>query len=169
MWTDASVFLGQARDPAKSAFFDKVGVAPFPAGPKRNAPYFVTSWAMAIAKQSRNKDIAYKFLTWATSQDVLKKAMMDKGLTVARNSPWKDPAVLALFDKQLAETATKTIPIATGYDRPLMTAVGEARDAIGEVIVNAIETGGTTDLSAAARAATKKVNDLLDAAGELGK
>ncbi|MBP7095033.1 MAG: sugar ABC transporter substrate-binding protein [Spirochaetia bacterium] len=169
MWTDASVFLGQARDPSKSVVADKVGVAAFPAGPKANKPYFVTSWAMAIAKQSRNKDVAYKFLTWATSKAVLKKAMVDKGLTVARNSPWQDPAVLALFDKQLAATATATIPLATGYDRPLMTAVGEARDAIGDVIVAAIEAGGTTDLSAQAKAAVKKVNELLDAAGELGK
>ncbi|MBN1243699.1 MAG: sugar ABC transporter substrate-binding protein [Spirochaetales bacterium] len=172
MWTDASTFLGQITDPAKSTVADKVGVAAFPAGPKGNKPYFVTAWAMSIAKQSRQKAAAYNFLTWATSKAMLTKALGQASVAVARNSPWSNPGILAAFDatqKQLAETASKTIPLATGYDRPLMTAVGAARDAIGPLIVTAIETGGTANQAAQAKKVAESLNELLDAAGELGK
>lgn len=169
MWTDASVFLGNLTDPTKSQVSDKVGVAMFPAGPKGNHPYTVVSWGMAISKQSKNKDLAYNFLMWATSKDLAIKAMIEKGITMARNSVWTDPTILAKFDKQLALTAVKIGAIGTPYDRPLMTAVGEARDAIGDVIVMSIENGGTGDIAGASNNATKKVNELLDAAGELGK
>ena len=61
MWTDASVFYGQIVDPAKSQIpADNVGIATFPAGPKRNTPYIVVSWGMAMAKQSKNKDLAHE-------------------------------------------------------------------------------------------------------------
>ncbi len=169
MWTDASVFLGNLTDPAKSQVSDKVGVAMLPAGPKGNSPYIAISWAMALSNQSKNKDQAYDFLLWATSKEMATKAMVEKGITMARNSVWSDASVQAKFDKQLAATAVKIGPIGTPYDRPVMTAVGEARDAIGDVIVLAIETGGSGDIAGAAKAAAKKVNELLDAAGELGK
>ncbi len=169
MWTDASVFLGNLKDASKSQVPDKVGVAMLPAGPKGNSPFIVVSWAMAVSKQSKNKDQAYDFLMWATSKDMAKRAMIEKGITMARASVWSDPGVLAKFDPQLAETAIKIGPIGTPYDRPVMTAVGEARDAIGDVIVLAIDTGGTGDIAGAAKNAAKKVNELLDAAGELGQ
>jgi len=169
MWTDASVFLGNLKDPTKSQVADKVGVALMPAGPKGNHPFIVVSWGMAVSKQSKNKDLAYDFLMWATSKELAIKAMIDKGITMARNSVWTDANILAKFDQQLATTAVKMGPIGTPYDRPLMTAVGEARDAIGDVIVLSIDTGGTGDIAAAAKNAAKKVNELLDAAGELGK
>lgn len=168
MWTDASVFLGNLKDASKSQVPDKVGVALFPAGPKGNAPFIVVSWAMAVSKQSKNKDQAYDFLMWATSKEMAKRAMIEKGITMARASVWSDSEVLAKFDPQLADTALKMGPIGTPYDRPLMTAVGEARDAIGDVIVMSIDTGGTGDIAGAAKGAAKKVDELLDAAGELG-
>jgi multiple sugar transport system substrate-binding protein len=42
-----------------------------------------------------------------------------------------------------------------------MTAVGEARDAIGTIIVKAIETGGAEDLMPVIKEQAKIVNDLL--------
>ena len=169
MWTDASVFLGNLKDPTKSQVADRVGVALMPAGPKGNHPFIVVSWGMAVSKQSKNKDLAYDFLMWATSKEFAIKAMIDKGITMARNSVWTDANILSKFDQQLATTAVKMGPIGTPYDRPLMTAVGEARDAIGDVIVLSIDTGGTGDIATAAKNAAKKVNELLEAAGELGK
>ena len=71
MWTDASVFYGQIIDPAKTQLgADKVGIANFPAGPKTNSPFIVTSWGMAVAKQSKKKDMAMKFIDWATSKEL---------------------------------------------------------------------------------------------------
>ncbi len=88
------------------------------------------------------------------------------GLTMARTSVWNDPEIVKQLYPGLAESANLTGPIAVPYDRPLMTAVGEARDAIGEVIVKAIETGGQADIASLAKIAAGKVDVLLVRAGE---
>ena len=55
------------------------------------------------------------------------------------------------------------------YGLPRMTAVSEARDAMGEAIVYSIETKGEgTDLESKMNAAAGKVDQLLKDAGEYG-
>lgn len=165
MWTDASVLIAGIIDPEKSVVADQVGVAIFPAGPAGARPFQVVPWSVAVAAQSRQKEAALEFLKWATSKEVAKTAQLN-GLTMARKSVWNDPEIVAKIYPGLAESANLTGPIAVPYDRPLMTAVGEARDAIGEVIVKAIETGGTGDLASLAKVAAEKVDVLLVRAGE---
>ncbi|HEX3044696.1 MAG TPA: sugar ABC transporter substrate-binding protein [Bacillota bacterium] len=168
MWTDASTLISGLLIPDKSKVADKVGVAVFPAGPAGSHPFMVLPWAISMSGQSRNKTLAWTFIKWATSPEITKKAQL-AGNTMSRASVWGDPDVLAKIQPDLALSAKKTGPIATPYDRPLMTSVVEARDIIGDVIVKAIETGGTGDIESMAKTATKKVNDLLEKAGELGK
>lgn len=168
MWTDASVLIAGLLDPSKSKVADKIGVAVFPAGPAGSHPFYVIPWSLSMANQSKNKGLAWTFIKWATSPEISKKAQLS-GNTMSRNSVWSDSEVLAKIHPDMALTAKKTGPIATPYDRPLMTSVVEARDAIGEVIVKSIDTGGSADIETLAKAATKKVNDLLAKAGELKK
>ena len=165
MWTDASVLIAGIIDPGKSVVADQVGVAIFPAGPAGARPFQVVPWSVAVAAQSRQKDAALEFLKWATSKQVAKTAQLN-GLTMARTSVWNDPEIVKQLYPGLAESANLTGPIAVPYDRPLMTAVGEARDAIGEVIVKAIETGGQADIASLAKIAAGKVDVLLVRAGE---
>ncbi|MCL2129115.1 MAG: sugar ABC transporter substrate-binding protein, partial [Treponema sp.] len=55
------------------------------------------------------------------------------------------------------------------YDRPFMSSVGQARDLIGEVIIESINTRGTSPrLQALATEKNAAVNDLLKADGEYG-
>lgn len=165
MWTDASTLLAGLIDPAKSQVADKIGIAQFPAGPKGNQPFLVVPWAMAVSAQSQQKDVAWEFLQWASSQEIMKKAQL-AGNTTARTSMWTDQEVLKQLHPGLAEDFTKVGAIATPYDRPPMTAVVEARDAIGDVIVKSIESGGTADLTDAANKAAAKMDELLNKAGE---
>ncbi len=165
IWTDASVLIAGIIDPGKSVVADQVGVAIFPAGPAGARPFQVVPWSVAVAAQSRQKDAALEFLKWATSKQVAKTAQLN-GLTMARTSVWNDPEIVKQLYPGLAESANLTGPIAVPYDRPLMTAVGEARDAIGEVIVKAIETGGQADIASLAKIAAGKVDVLLVRAGE---
>lgn len=165
MWTDASVFTAAVTDPEKSVVADQVGIAPFPAGPAGAKPFQVVPWAIGIAAQSKQKEAALEFLKWATSKEVAKTAQL-AGLTMARSSVWNDPEITKHLYPGLAECAQVTGPIAVPYDRPLMTAVTEARDAIGEVIVLAIESGGKADLASLTKAAAAKVDALLERAGE---
>ncbi len=170
MWTDASVFYGQIIDPSKTQLgADKVGIANFPAGPKTNSPFIVTSWGMAVAKQSKKKDLGLKFIEWATSKELATRGML-ANITMARSSVWEDKAVLAKVNPGLVET--RAFAAKNGYplDRPYMSAVGEARDLIGELIIESINTkGASPNLEKMAKERVEKVNELLQDTGEYGK
>ncbi len=170
LWTDASVFYGQIIDPAKTQVsVDKVGIANFPAGPKTNSPFIVTSWGMAVAKQSKKKDLALKFIDWATSKQLAAKGMQ-ANITMARSSVWEDKAILARINPGLVET--RAFAAKNGYplDRPYMSAVGEARDLIGELVIDSINTKGVSpNLEKMAKERVEKVNELLQDTGEYGK
>jgi multiple sugar transport system substrate-binding protein len=170
MWTDASVFYGEIVDPAKTQVAAaNIGIANFPAGPKMNSPFIVASWGMAVAKQSKNKDLAMRFLEWATSKELATKGMLNN-ITMARSSVWEDKAVLAKVNRGLVETRAYAAKHGNPLDRPYMSAVGEARDLIGEVIIESINTKGESpNLEKMAKEKAAKVNELLRDTGEYGK
>ncbi|MBE3571839.1 MAG: sugar ABC transporter substrate-binding protein [Moorella humiferrea] len=168
MLTDSSGILSAIIDPSKSTVADKVGFAVFPAGPKGLHPYFGAPWALSISASSKHKEAAWEFVKWLSSKEVMKKAQL-VGNTGTRKSVWNDPEVLAKMPKGFAEVVEKSGEVGVPYCVPRMTAVGEARDAIGEVIVKSIETGGQGDIEALAKEATRKINDLLAKTGEGGQ
>lgn len=170
MWTDASVFYGQIIDPAKTQVSaENVGIANFPAGPKMNSPFIVTSWGIAVAKQSKNKDLAMRFLDWATSKELAAKGMLSN-ITMARSSVWEDKTILAKINPGLVETRAYAAKNGNPLDRPYMSAVGEARDLIGELIIESINTkGASANLDKMAKEKVAKVNEILEDTGEYGK
>lgn len=170
MWTDASVFYGQIVDPAKTQVpAANVGIANLPAGPKASSPFIVTSWGIAVASQSKNKETALKFLDWATSKELAAKGMLSN-ITMARSSVWKDPRVLEAVNPGLVATRAHAAENGNPLDRPYMSAVGEARDQIGELILEAINTKGeSATLTTLAKDKANRVNDLLKDAGEYGQ
>lgn len=170
MWTDASVFYGQIVDPAKSQIpAESVGIATFPAGPKQNTPYIVVSWGMAVAKKTKNMDTAMQFLTWATSKDLAKRAML-ANITMASSSAWADAEVQAKVNKGLVDTRAFAAKNGIAFDRPYMSAVGEARDRIGELVIASINSSGAgADLEKIAANMVGKVNELLEDTGEFGQ
>ncbi|MDR1709957.1 MAG: sugar ABC transporter substrate-binding protein [Candidatus Accumulibacter sp.] len=170
MWTDASVFYGQVVDPAKTQIpAENVGIANLPAGPKTASPFIVVSWGMAISGQSKNKDAAAKFLDWATSKDLAKRGML-ANITMARTSVWQDKDVLGKVNPGLVETQIFAAQNGYPFDRPYMSAVGQARDLIGEVVIEAINSKGESPkLAEMAKERAAKVDELLKEAGEYGK
>ena len=169
MWTDASVFLGQIVDPAKTQIpAANVGVASLPAGPKGDSPFIVTSWGMGMSAKSQNPDAAMKFLNWATSKELAIKGMLTN-IPMARNSAWQDATVQKGMNAELIATQAHAAKNGYPLDRPFMSAVGQARDLIGEVIIEAINTKGTsTKLQALATEKVNAVNELLKKDGEYG-
>ena len=170
MWTDASVFYGQVVDPAKTQVAaGNVGIANFPAGPKMNTPFIVVSWGMSVAKQSKNKDSAMRFLEWATSKELATKGML-ANITMARSSVWGDKAVVAKVNPGLVQTRAYAAKNGNPLDRPYMSAVGEARDLIGELIIESINTKGESpNLEKMAKEKAARVNEILKDTGEYGK
>ena len=167
MWTDASVFFGQLVDPAKSQVAtENVGIADFPAGLKKNTPYLAVAWGIAVANQSKRKDLAMKFLEWATSKDFAKRAMLVSNIPVARTSAWDDKETRAKVHPGMLATRNFAAKNGFPYDRPYMTAVGEARDQIGEVVIESVNTKGTSpNLEKLAKEKVARVNGLLKDAG----
>lgn len=158
-YTDASSLFTNATDPSKSQVADNVGFAPFPAGPNGSKPYNVTSWAVGIGANSEKKDAAWQFIKWVESKEMVLKLQAD-GNPGARISVWNSPEGTAKFPKDLAEAIAanggdKGVP----YDRPVVINVGNARDAIGDVILAGIE---GKDVKAAAEKADGEFQKILD-------
>jgi multiple sugar transport system substrate-binding protein len=170
MWTDTAVFYGQVVDPAKTQVaFGNVGIANFPAGPKMNTPYFATAWGMAIGSQSKHRDLAMKFLQWATSKEMASKGVL-AGITMARSSVWQDKAVAAKISRELIETRAFAAKYGNPLDRPFMSAVGEVRDLIGELVIESINTKGESpNLEKMAKEKAARANEILKETGEFGK
>ncbi|MDR1277676.1 MAG: sugar ABC transporter substrate-binding protein [Treponema sp.] len=169
MWTDASVFYGQIIDPAKTQIPpENIGVAKLPAGPKADSPFIVVSWAMGISGKSKDPAAALEFLTWATSKELALKGMA-ANITMARNSAWTDPQVQATMNPGLIETQAHAAQNGYPYDRPFMSSVVQARDLIGEVIIESINSRGASPrLPALTAEKAAAVNELLKADGEYG-
>ncbi len=157
MWVDADSLYTNVTDPAKSTVSDKVGFAPFPAGPKGAKPYNVTSWALGMNASSQNKDAAWEFVKWATSAPVV-MALQQKGTPGARTSVWASPDSLTGFPAEYAKVVQAQSAMGVGFDRPLVVKVAQARDIIGNPIVVSIQGG---DVDGAIKDADSQFNDFL--------
>lgn len=157
MWIDADSLYTNVIDPTKSTVADKVGFAAFPAGPKGANPYNVTSWALGINANSKNKDAAWEFIKWATSSPVV-MLFQQKSTPGARTSVWTSPDGLKGFPPEYAKVVQAQSKIGIGADRPLVIQVAKARDIVGNPIVVAIQGG---DVQAAVKDADSQFNDFL--------
>ena len=129
----------------------------------------MTSWGISIASQSKKKELAKTFIDWATSKELAAKAM-GANITMARSSVWDDGAVVSKIEPGLVETRAFASKNGNPTDRPFMSAVGEARDLIGELVIDSINAkGASTQLEAAAKERAAKVNTLLRDNGEYGQ
>ncbi len=158
MYTDADGIYNAVVDPEKSVIADKIGFAVFPAGPARQTPYNVCSWALGMGANSSNKEAAWELIKWLTSKDN-SIHMLKSGITVARSSAWEDKEATAALPPQLVEVIVKSNQIGTGIDRPRVINVGEARDIVGSVIVAAIEGKNVQQAADKANADLQKLID----------
>ncbi|MBB6670450.1 ABC transporter substrate-binding protein [Cohnella nanjingensis] len=157
--TDADSLYTNAIDPEKSKIGDKVGFALFPAGAAGSKPVNVTAWALSINERSKNKDAAWELIQWATNKENVLKTQQ-KGNPGARNSVWDNPEATKTFPEELVPIIKESIANGVGHDRPLVVAVGEARDAVGEVVMRVIT--GDKDVQGAADKANANLQAIID-------
>lgn len=156
-YTDASSLYQNLALPENSTVSDKLGYAPFPAGPAGSKPYSIPAWGLGVNAESNNQDNAWTFIEWATSQETM-LATQSEGVPGSRSSVWNDPAGAA-FPAELAVAIAANAENGVGYDRPLVVNVAEAREIVGDPIVVGI-TGG--DVSSAASEGQVKFQAFLD-------
>ena len=157
-YTEADSLYKNATDPAKSKVSDTVGFAPFPAGPAGSKPYNIPSWALGVNDASSNKDNAWKFIEWATSKAQTLKNQQ-AGVPGARTSVWSSPEGTSSYPKDLVEAIAISTKNGIGHDRPLVVKVAQAREIVGQPIVDTI-TG--KDSAASADAANAAFQKFLD-------
>ncbi|MFB9276715.1 ABC transporter substrate-binding protein [Cohnella cellulosilytica] len=157
--TDADSLYTNATDPEKSTVSDKVGFALFPAGAAGSRPVNVTAWALSINERSKNKDAAWELIQWATSKENVLKAQQ-KGNPGARTSVWDNPEATKSFPEELVPIIKESMQNGVGHDRPVVVSVGEARDAVGEVVMKVIT--GDKDVQGAADKANANLQAIID-------
>ncbi|WP_293913657.1 sugar ABC transporter substrate-binding protein [Deinococcus sp.] len=79
MWMDATVAAGFLSDPSSSKIVNSVGFANAPSASTKRGNAWYWSWNLAIPKSTKEKDAAFKFLTWATSQEYIALVAKEKG------------------------------------------------------------------------------------------
>jgi multiple sugar transport system substrate-binding protein len=157
-YTDANSIYQLMLDPKQSQVADKMGVAPFPAGPKGANMYTVTSWGVAMYAKAPHKDAAWEFIKWATSKEIVIKTQATGAVPGARKSAFEDTQGKSKFPADWSAAAAASAN-GRGYDRPLIVQVQKGRDIIGEVITTSIQGG---DIAAAAKKAQTDFQALLD-------
>jgi multiple sugar transport system substrate-binding protein len=157
-YTEANSLYKNATDPTKSKVSDTVGFAPFPAGPAGSKPYNVPSWALGINAASTNTDNAWKFVEWATGKEQV-LAQQKAGVPSARTSVWANPDATSTYPEDLVAAIKISTQNGVGHDRPLVVKVAQARELVGQPIVDAI-TG--KDVAASADQANTAFQQFLD-------
>jgi len=154
---DADSVYTNFTDPKISKIIDTVGFGPWPAGPAGSVPYDIPSWSLAISRFSRLQDDAWSFLQWAAGPEKVLE-IQTAGIPGARRSAWADPAAVAGFPPELAESMRRNIENGADHDRPEVIQVGRARDIVGRPLVAAIL---GQDVDAVAADAHEEFTDFL--------
>ncbi|WP_420712457.1 ABC transporter substrate-binding protein, partial [Streptomyces sp. SPB78] len=136
-YIDADAIYSSFLDPKVSTVRDKVGFAPFPAGPAGARPHNIPSWSLGINAFSRLQDDAWEFILWAASKEMVAEVQKG-GIPGARDSAWRDARTLAAFPDDLAEAMRLNAERGIGYDRPRVLQVSRARDIVGRPLVAGI-------------------------------
>jgi len=157
-YLDAAALYKNTTDPNKSIVAEHVAFAPFPAGAAEAKPYAVTAWALAMNPNSPNKEAAWAFMEWATSQaNVLR--IQRSGVPGARDSVWAASAGVEMFPADLSAAIKETMEIGVDHSVPQVINVSEARDIIGEIVVKAVQ---GENIYEAADEANKALQALID-------
>jgi len=88
---------------------------------------------------------------------------------MARISVWNDPSITNHINPEIVDTMIHASQFGYPYPMPFMTSIIRARELIGEVISESINTRGTSPrLQEMATRKAAEVNELLKADGEYG-
>jgi len=157
--TDANSLYGNVTDPEKSKVSDKVGFAMFPGGAGGSKPYSITSWGLAMNSKTANKEASWEFIKWATSKEVVLKTQQ-AGNPGARASVWDMAEGVTGFPAELVPIIKESGKVGVDHDRPVVISVGEARDAVGEIVQQVM--AGQTNIKETADKANAALQAIMD-------
>jgi multiple sugar transport system substrate-binding protein len=110
MIVDADFFAAGYENPTKSKVAGKVGYALIPAGPDGKPHSGLWTWALGVNKAAKNKDAAWLFVEWATSQRTLLNATVGyRNYNPSRVSVMNDPRVQEIMGSWGGGSYMKTV------------------------------------------------------------
>lgn len=158
-----------------SAVKGKLGYAVSPSGPGKGNTQTVGGWGVAVTSSSKNKDAAFKFMTWVTSKDYVKLVSEKQGwlsvLTGARKStyqeagyrklaPYADTVLTTLNNVDFKKPAAQDTPY-VGNSLPMIPEWSGLGETVGQLLAGYISGNETTD-SVLAKAQEKAVQAFKD-------
>ncbi len=92
MLMDCDMFATYFEDPKRSKVVGKVGYGLLPPGPEGKTYAGIWTWALGMSKATKNKEAAWYFIQWATSQQTLLNATVEfRNYNPTRMSVMNDP------------------------------------------------------------------------------
>jgi multiple sugar transport system substrate-binding protein len=156
MYLEGSSVFPLIEQSGKSRVSGQVGYAIFPGGPAGPGTTIAVR-GLAIAKQSANPTAAWLFLQWASSPEMVRRALVGD-ILVARRSAWKDKYYWDGIPPDLVESFQEAARIGVPDWAPPVVAVAAARETIGKVITAAIR---GEDYRVAADTAAQRLREIL--------
>jgi len=133
----------------------RVALAPMPGGVGVNG-----GWGWAIPKNSRNKEAAWRFISWVESKEIVKKRAL-MGHAPTRKDAFQDPEVLRKYPYYKEAEAV----IAKAKKVPIFAYTAEMEDVVGREV--SLAASGRKGVKEALRDAAKGLEGLLRKAGLL--
>ncbi len=161
---DGTSVVGQLLEEDKNPYYDQIGFAIIPGGEDFPATPGSAVHGYAISNFSNQKDNAYKFIEWATSEEIQKRLALNSSYQdFTRVSVSQDKEVLEKYNKEMMDVRLESLKLGKADYRPLIPEWAEVGDIIGAK-VNEFSSGGSTPEKALEQA-EKEVSDLLIRAG----
>lgn len=162
MVVDGTSIVAQTLDPAKSQFADKIGIAAVPTGPAGRSPAIAVH-GLAVPADAKNPEASFKFIEWATSEEVLTKiALAEAYPDFTRASVAKNADVVAKYQSihpDFLSLRVQMLNEAIGHYRPLLPQWPQIGAAVGENINAAVN--GVMSNEDALKAADEEITNIM--------
>ena len=139
---------GLADNPQKSRIAGKSTTILVPAGPGGSFPNVPTT-SLAISKYSTKKKAAWLYIAWMTRKHIMLEGQM-AAVPMCRRSSWEDPTYVAPTPAW-GESAKIAADFGIAIAKPQAIAIGQMRDAAGEIANVAIRDGSRAAIEAEAK------------------
>jgi len=182
MWVDATVAAGLLTNAANSPAAKDIGFAYAPTEVTPRGSHWLWAWSLAIESSSKQKDAAFKFLTWATSKNYIKLVAGKNGwasvppgtrISTYENPQYKKAAAAfedIVLKSMLSADPTKQTLQKVPYVGVQFVGIPEFQD-IGTLVTQnlAAAVAGKTSVDAALALSQREVTRRMQQAGYLKK
>lgn len=159
---DGTAVAAWTLDPEKSQVADKIDLAPIPTGPAGRSPAIAVH-GLGIPAGAPNPELSFKFIEWATSEEVLTKIAINKAFAdFTRASVASNAEVIAKYKSihpKFLDLKVEMLGDAIGHYRPLLPQWPQIGAAVGENINAAVN--GLMSNEEALEAADEEIAEIL--------